>query len=211
MTDDSGRSDDTTSGDPDSGPTGAGAGDGDAWSVDDRPGSGYGDPGTPAGTDLPSYPGADAGPSSHHPPVYPPPSSDVPPQYPPVYPPPADQGQYPPGYPPQGGYPQHSPYDPSGYPAPPSYPYSFEQQPSYQNGQSIAALVLGICGFITCGVTGPLGIIFGAMGIKAANEGRANAKGMAIAGLVTGIITSLWMALWLVSFVVGAASESSQF
>ena len=62
-----------------------------------------------------------------------------------------------------------------------------------RNGKGIAALVLGIIGLVggLCFVgwlPGLLAIIFGALGIKDANEGIATNKGMSIAGLVMGIL-----------------------
>jgi hypothetical protein len=206
MSDDgsSGRSDDSPAGGDPSGSAGSGSpGSGSAGSGSDAAGSSGNDAGTSWGSaEQPSsYPPApDQG---GHPPVYPPPayppSGSDPTQYPPVYPPP---------YPSSGG---QQPYPGQGYPPAPAYPYDYQQPQRFQNGQSVAALVLGICGFVTCGITGPLGIIFGALGIKAANEGRSNAKGMAIAGLVTGIITSLLLAFWVLSFMAGTSSDTSGF
>jgi len=48
----------------------------------------------------------------------------------------------------------------------------------------ILALVFGIIGFFTLGITGILAIIFGAIGLSKDEE-----KGLAIAGLILGIIS----------------------
>lgn len=67
-------------------------------------------------------------------------------------------------------------------------------QPIYgtapQNGKGTAALILAILGIIGCFplVGGILGIVFGRMGMKAAEEGRATNGGQAKAGFIIGII-----------------------
>ena len=48
----------------------------------------------------------------------------------------------------------------------------------------ILALVFGIIGFFTLGITGILAIIFGAIGL-----GKDEEKGLAIAGLILGIVS----------------------
>ena len=111
----------------------------------------------------------------------PPPPGPPPPPPPGAYPPPGQQWA-PPGY---GQQPwQQSPYGGTPLGA---------QRPKMENGLGVAALVLGILAvlsgwIIVGGVLGILAVIFGIIGIRKANRGRADNKGMAIGGLVTGLI-----------------------
>ena len=59
----------------------------------------------------------------------------------------------------------------------------------------ILALVFGIIGFFTLGITGILAIIFGAIGL-----GKDEEKGLAIAGLILGIV-SLVVGIILIVFL----------
>ena len=92
-------------------------------------------------------------------------------------------------------------FDPNAMPN-----YSVEPQPD-RKGKSIAALVLGICGFLGCCspiiglVCGILGIVFGVKGRK-----DENAQGLATAGLVLGIITVI---LSLINWIAGAVLFSA--
>ena len=111
-----------------------------------------------------------------------------------------------PAYPSAPTYPTAPAYPGGPVPAAPG-PYG---QPmvvanSSENWKGIAALVCGavtiaciiinqamssasgFLGFV-CLVTAILGIVFGAMGIKAAGRGKATNKAMSVAGLVIGII-----------------------
>jgi hypothetical protein len=64
------------------------------------------------------------------------------------------------------------------------------------SGQAVASLVLGIISIVSCGcvmgmsniITGPLALIFGYNGLKAANEHKVSpsSRGLAIAGMITG-------------------------
>ena len=80
-------------------------------------------------------------------------------------------------------------------------------QPAYgaapQNGMGTAALILSILGIIGCipFVGGILGIVFGRMGMKAAEEGRATNYGQAKAGFVIGIIALVLWAIFGVLYV----------
>ena len=73
---------------------------------------------------------------------------------------------------------------------PPAVGYG--QYPSLQrpqNGMGTAALILGILGLLLFGcIFGVLAVIFGSIGISRANAGRANNKGVAVAGLILGIV-----------------------
>ncbi len=65
------------------------------------------------------------------------------------------------------------------------------------SGKAIASLILGICSFIFCCLTGIPAIIVGAMGlgeIKASN-GRLGGRGMALTGVILGSIGSFVMVI----------------
>lgn len=90
-----------------------------------------------------------------------------------------------------------------------------------QNGLGIAALVLGIVGLAvgwgTLGIPSILAVIFGAIGIRKANQGLADNKAMAqwgmwlgIAGVAIGLfLTFLFGAAILVEMLDTATSLSS--
>jgi hypothetical protein len=84
-------------------------------------------------------------------------------------------------------------------PAPPPYaqpyPYGGAVAQPQGNGLAVTALVLGIISIVFSWVPffdwvlAILAIIFGAVGISAANKRGGVGKGMAVAGLVLGLIT----------------------
>jgi uncharacterized protein DUF4190/zinc ribbon protein len=132
---------------------------------------------------------------------YPPPAAERDPFAPPnLYAPPPGFGgpPPPPGYPPPG-------YPPPGY-APGAFP-GYGYAPS-TNGFAIAALVLGLVGWILCGVGSVLAIVFGFVArdqIKR-SQGRQAGIGMANAGIVLGFVA---VAIWLLIFVVSMANAGS--
>jgi hypothetical protein len=91
---------------------------------------------------------------------------------------------------------QQPPMPPGSYPPPPpgygAPGYGPPAAPS--NGQGIAGLVLGIISIplACCGyggiVLGILGIVFGYLGRKKADQGLATNRGQATAGLITGAV-----------------------
>jgi hypothetical protein len=101
-----------------------------------------------------------------------------------------------PPYDPYGGGYGHDPY---GQPNVQHHYYGTAPPPN--NGLATTAMVLGIVGIFSCGITSILAIIFGHVAhsqIKRTGEGGA---GMATAGLVLGyIITVLWILYWVVIF-----------
>ena len=108
--------------------------------------------------------------------------------------------------PPPVGPPPGSPPPPPGMP--PGMPMG---QPAYgpapQNGMGTAALILSILGVVGCipFIGGILGIVFGRMGMKAAEEGRATNGGSAKAGFILGIISLvLWAIIAIVYIIVVA-------
>ncbi len=115
---------------------------------------------------------------------------------------------------PYGSYAEPSSYDPYATPQPNPYgayqspaeynmitPYPTPGRNSQSNGLGIAALICGIASWFCFGLfTGIPAIICGVLGRKAADEGRANNKGLATAGLVLGIVGAIgtifiWIAI----------------
>ncbi|MEU9335375.1 DUF4190 domain-containing protein [Streptomyces sp. NPDC048290] len=127
-----------------------------------------------------------------------------------VPPPPAGPGAaggY--GYP-GAGYPQGD-YPLRGY----GYPGALMPP---QNGMGTAAMVLGIlacCLFCVYGVVsvilGILAIVFGIKGKKRAEQGIADNRGQAQAGLITGIIGLILGVATIVLLIVGFATAISEF
>jgi hypothetical protein len=132
--------------------------------------------------------------------------------------PPPPQWGAPPGAPP--AQPPGGPPPPHAYP-PQGVPYGYYQQPpayavvQQGNGLGLAGGICGIVAVVLCWipfvdyisiVLGALGIIFGAIGIRHANERGGGSKGMAVTGVVTGIVALVISILFLA--VVYAAVES---
>lgn len=75
---------------------------------------------------------------------------------------------------------------------PPAYQPVPVEQP--RNGFAVKSLVTGIVGVVLGWVPfanlvlGVIAVVFGALGLRLANQGQSTAKGMSIAGLVLGII-----------------------
>lgn len=114
----------------------------------------------------------------------------------PQLPPPAMPTPPPPQWPPAGASIPPVVQTPPGasYAPPAAYQTPYMGTPAnpvpQSNGIGIAGLVLALLG-ITCVVPvvgSILGIIFGHMGMKAADQGRADGRGMAKAGFILGIV-----------------------
>lgn len=92
-------------------------------------------------------------------------------------------------------------------------PSAQQGQPAVpQNGMGTAALVLGILGIIGClpYIGSILGIIFGRIGMKNAEQGLATNGGSAKAGFILGIIGLVLAVIGtIIYFVVIAAAISS--
>ena len=120
------------------------------------------------------------------------PNPFAPPDPPAPYGPP---GTYPPpGAGPYGQYPP--PYPPSG----------FQHAPT--NGLAIASLVLGIVGWIPCGVGSIVAIVLGfvARSQIRASQGRQGGDGLALAGIILGFLA---VALGIAILVIGAISTAN--
>lgn len=121
-------------------------------------------------------------------------------------------GQAPTGPPPPPGLPSYG-APAVGYGAPTGPPPG-QFYPPYQptttvyptgsktNGLAIASLVCSLAGFF-CGITAPLGLIFGfvARGQIKRSAGLQTGNGLAIAGIIVGGIICLLIVLWIVLVV----------
>jgi len=160
-----------------------------AWGPPSGPAAQWGPP--PATS--PGPPPAGAADPFAPPPLAPPAGPDAWAGYggpPPQYPPPPYSGQYPPGYPGAPG-------------AWPGYGYA----PARTNGFAVASLVLGLVGWLPCGIGSVLAIVFGFVArsqIKSSG-GQQVGSGMATAGIVLGFIGA---GFWLLGFTLQLASSS---
>lgn len=78
-------------------------------------------------------------------------------------------------------------------------------QPTYpEQSQATTALVLGILGFVLCGVLAPFAWSMGAKELKAIDDGMRDPanRGTANAGKILGIIGSVFLALAVVAIVL---------
>jgi len=114
---------------------------------------------------------------------------------------------------PQGGYygyqqPQQQPYPQGGYygyQAPAGYqPYGYPNQQG-NNGLAIAALVLSLASFTTCGCTGFLGIIVGTMALSQINKNGQRGRGMALGGIWIGVASILLFVAYIVIIFLSEA------
>jgi prepilin-type processing-associated H-X9-DG protein len=89
-----------------------------------------------------------------------------------------------------------------------------EYAPPATSGKAIASLVLGLCIFVFCCITGIPAIVFGALGLSDINnpKKRVTGKGMAIAGIVLGSLSVLAVPLWIALLLpaVQAAREAAR-
>lgn len=67
------------------------------------------------------------------------------------------------------------------------------------SGYAIPSLVLGIVSFVTCGITGPLGIGFGVAALKQiqSEPNSYGGNGLAIGGIITGALGTLFLLMWI--------------
>ena len=134
---------------------------------------------TPPPPEPEPRPGPEPEPEPRPEPQYPGPDQQFP-QYPP--PPPLPPEAYP-------TYSGGTGYEYGGYGAPPV---------RRRNGMGVAALVLGIVGFLI-GPCSILAIIFGRIGLNRVARGEATNRGVAQAGFVLGIVTLL---LWILGLIL---------
>ena len=137
------------------------------------------------------------------------PTPGPPPGAPPT-PPPPTHPQAPAQDAPAPAAPGQAPPPPAYAASPPPSPYGYAQAPAAQrtSGKAVAALVLGIAGWLVAPfILSVLGIIFGAMARKEiANDPAVGGRGMANWGFwlsITGL------AAWVILIVVLIASSNS--
>ncbi len=114
----------------------------------------------------------------------------------------------PPGYPPSGySAPQQPGYPPAGYN---SYGYAPQKKPkTWMNIVSLCAVGGALCIPLLANIAG---IVFGHLGVRAADRGEADNRGLGMAGLILNYIFAI---LWLVGiiayivFIVWAINECS--
>ncbi|HZE39049.1 MAG TPA: DUF4190 domain-containing protein [Stackebrandtia sp.] len=102
----------------------------------------------------------------------------------------------------QQGYPDGATYQQQGYPAQNYAAPVFQSPMPYrapENGLGIAALILGILGVVSCIACAIPAIICGHMGVKKADRGEADNRGMALAGLICGYVG---LALWGIVIII---------
>ena len=105
---------------------------------------------------------------------------------------------------------------PDNQAAPNSQPYDqaepIPEPVPESKGMSIASLILGIvsivcCCFFTSGLTGLIGIILGAIGMKKA----PSAKGMAIAGIIMSAVGIVLFIVYIILVLAGAISVDDYY
>ncbi|HEX7302420.1 DUF4190 domain-containing protein [Lentzea sp.] len=130
---------------------------------------------------------------------------------------------YDPYNPKQDPYGQPDPYaqqqaygqQPYGQPGPYGQPaygagYGYVQPKSQTN--AILALVLSCVGFVTCGVTSIVGVIFGHIAMAKIKRGEEDGHGMAVAGLIVGyVVIAGWLAYaaFIVIAIIAAANQAT--
>ena len=79
--------------------------------------------------------------------------------------------------------------------------------PATTNGFAIAAMVLGIVGFVVCGVGAVLALVFGYKARREIDEsgGQQKGRGMAVAGIVLGWV---WVGLLVVIVLIAVLVPS---
>jgi Domain of unknown function (DUF4190) len=97
----------------------------------------------------------------------------------------------------------------SQYPEP---PYGPPPVPARQDGGATAAMVLGICSLVLCGLLGPVALFIGISARRRIREsgGYLSGDGQATAGIVMGAITSALIALAIVLIVVIVIASAGQ-
>ena len=100
-------------------------------------------------------------------------------------------------------------YPPPGYPggAPPPGWGGYGYGGPHTNGLAVASLVLGLVGWVFCGVGSVVAIVLGFIARSQIKQswGRQTGSGMAMAGIVLGFVG---LAFWLAMFVVSLFSNS---
>jgi len=110
----------------------------------------------------------------------------------------------------------------AGAPGGPGYPAYPAARPR-QNGMGTAALVLGVVALVLAvlilfaplgALLGLLAVIFGIVGLIRANQGVADNRGQAVAGLVTGglaLLIGLFLTIGIGTFFATNVNDFNQF
>lgn len=99
-----------------------------------------------------------------------------------------------------GPYGQQPPY---GYGYPPPMPPKSQQS-------AILALVLSCVGFVSCGVTAIVGVVFGHIAMGKIKRGEEEGHGLAMAGLVVGyLVIAGWLAYFAIIVIAIIAGVNS--
>lgn len=113
----------------------------------------------------------------------------------------------------------------SSFDAPPTVPPGYRAgghpgpyaPPPPTSGAALTGFILGLCSYITCGLSAPVGLVFSIMGMKSTAPTASplqGGRGFAIAGLVTSILGTLYLLGIIAYFVLvvllaGAGALSS--
>ncbi|SDG75783.1 protein of unknown function [Lentzea fradiae] len=114
-------------------------------------------------------------------------------------------------------YGQPDPYGQQPYGQPGPYGQQPYGQPAYgyappkPQTSAILALVLSCVGFVTCGITSIVGVVFGHIAMGKIKRGEEDGHGMAVAGLVVGYFVIVgWVAYaaFIIAAIIAAANST---
>jgi len=91
-------------------------------------------------------------------------------------------------------------------------PFPASSQPAKTSGLAITSLVLGICGFFTCGITALIGLILGivAMGRVRKSNGALSGHGIALAGTIVSAVFLLMLPMSVAMFLPALAKAKQR-
>ena len=98
-----------------------------------------------------------------------------------------------------GPYGQQQPY---GYGYPPPMPPKPQQS-------AILSLVLSCVGFLTCGITAIVGVIFGHIAMGKIKRGEEDGHGMAVAGLIVGYFVIAGWVLYFAFIIIAIIAAAN--
>jgi hypothetical protein len=123
---------------------------------------------------------------------------------------------YDPYSPKQPGDPYGQQQQPYGQPGPygqqPPYGYGYPPPMPKPQQNAILSLVLSCVGFVTCGVTAIVGVIFGHIAMGKIKRGEEEGHGMAMAGLIVGyFVIGGWLLYFafIVIAIIAAANGNT--
>jgi hypothetical protein len=88
--------------------------------------------------------------------------------------------------------------------------YAVPREEAKISGSAIASLVLGICGFFTCGLAALVGLILGIVGLHSISKsgGRLKGQGLAIAGIAVSAVSMVLVPLTVMMTAILAPALS---